>query len=375
MTSLLFVAPSLGGGGAEKHLVSLVHGLRIVAPDLELRVAVSRPGGTLEPGLPAATPLVSLLGPGTGHSATGRTLRSVIPLRRLLRELRPDMLCTFQDQSAVACLLATLGLRGAPKVVVGVQNTLSRKYSRAGGGSRWLFRAMARLYPRAARLVAPSRGVADDLRNLWPGGRFTVDVIPNAIRLEAPTIRDLPRLRPPKLVVACGRLVPQKGFGDLLLALARWQDPDVHLWILGEGPLRGQLTRRIAELGLAERVWLAGFQHEPAHFFAAADLFVLSSRWEGFGNVLVEALAAGTPVVATRCPHGPVEILVDGEFGRLVPPADPEALAGAMAELLADTEMRKGFAANGPRRAADFAPEAIARRYLALLSPLPEARR
>ena len=118
-----------------------------------------------------------------------------------------------------------------------------------------------------------------------------------------------------------------------------------------------------AELGIVRRVIFAGFQPDPAPFYASADLFVLSSDYEGFGNVIVEALAQGTPVVATDCPFGPAEILDNGRWGRLVPVGDEAALARAMSEALAETPDRAALR----RRAADFSPEKAARRYLELV--------
>lgn len=374
--TLLFVAPSLGGGGAEAHLVGLVHGLRRVAPGVALTVAVASGGGVLESRLPTEVEL-RVLATGPSRSASFRTLQTVAPLRRLLRELRPDGVCALQDQAAVATLLAVRGLRRPPPVVVGVQNTLSHKYSRRLSVSRLLFHGMARLYPRADLLITPSQGVADDLRHLWPDLRSPIEVVANAVlyndrvELSAGPPGGLPRPRPPLLVLACGRLVAQKGFAVLLDAFARLPaDRGAHLWILGEGPLRGELAAKIDRLGLAERVWLAGFHPDPRPFFAAADLFVLSSLWEGFANVVVEALAAGTPVVTTRCPHGPAEILEQGACGRLVPPDDPQALARVLVELLDDPDQRAHLTAVGLRRAGDFSASKIAARYLELLRPL-----
>jgi glycosyltransferase involved in cell wall biosynthesis len=139
------------------------------------------------------------------------------------------------------------------------------------------------------------------------------------------------------VVVAVGRLSPQKDFATLLDALARLPGhPAPRLIILGEGAGRPALAARIVAAGLGARVDLVGQVPDVLPYLARADLYVQSSRWEGFGIALVEALGCGVPVVATDCPVGPAEVLQQGRLGRLVPVADPEALARAMAAALAD---------------------------------------
>ena len=133
--------------------------------------------------------------------------------------------------------------------------------------------------------------------------------------------------------------------------------------LLGEGHNHAMLRALAGELGIADHVIFAGFHADPSPFYATADLFVLSSNHEGFGNVIVEALHFGLPVVSTDCPSGPAEILCSGRWGRLVPVGDADALARAMDEALGaavDCEALK-------RRAADFSPEIAARKYLDLL--------
>lgn len=165
-------------------------------------------------------------------------------------------------------------------------------------------------------------------------------------------------------ILTVGSLKAQKNHPLLLRAFARLARPDARLMILGGGD-DAPLRRLAAELGIADRVVLAGFHLDPTPFYQTADLFVLSSDHEGFGNVIVEALAQGLPVVSTDCPSGPAEILEGGRWGALVPVGDAEALAAAIDRALAtphDPDALK-------RRAADFAPAIAARRYLDLLFP------
>jgi glycosyltransferase involved in cell wall biosynthesis len=133
--------------------------------------------------------------------------------------------------------------------------------------------------------------------------------------------------------------------------------------MLGQGEGETKLRSLAAELGISDRVIFAGFQADPSPFYAAADLFVLSSDLEGLPTVLIEALSFGLPVVSTDCPSGPAEILENGRWGRLVPVGDADALARAMGEALAAPVDREAL----KRRAADFSPEIAARKYLELL--------
>ena len=163
------------------------------------------------------------------------------------------------------------------------------------------------------------------------------------------------------VILAVGRLVVQKDYPTLLRAfsIVNKKRP-VHLLILGEGQERDRLEALIQELGISENVQMPGFVKNPYAYMARARLLVLSSRWEGFGNVLAEALASGTPVVSTDCKSGPGEILAEGRFGRLVPVGDAQALAAAMLETLQtppDQAMLR-------QRAQDFTLEKSVKEYL-----------
>jgi len=160
-------------------------------------------------------------------------------------------------------------------------------------------------------------------------------------------------------------LTRQKAFATLIRAFALLDlRPAPRLVIIGEGAEREPLLKLAAELGVGDRVALPGFVANPRAQMARARLFVLSSDWEGFGNVLVEAMSVGTPVVATDCPSGPREILEDGALGWLVPPGDPPALALAISATLRSPLVSAEVLR---RRAADFAPERIAEQYRTLL--------
>jgi glycosyltransferase involved in cell wall biosynthesis len=138
------------------------------------------------------------------------------------------------------------------------------------------------------------------------------------------------------VIVAAGTLQPWKGFSDLIQAVAilKHRGRTVRLIILGEGPLHTLLEDEASKLGVGDQVKLPGFTHNPLKYFAAADVFVLSSYVEGLPNVLVEAMMCGCTPVSTDCPTGPREVLENGRFGYLVPVRDPEALAAGIEQGL-----------------------------------------
>lgn len=167
------------------------------------------------------------------------------------------------------------------------------------------------------------------------------------------------------MIVTVGTLKPVKRHDLLIRAFAKLDFPGARLCIVGEGQERSRLELLASELGVSARVLMPGFQPDPSTWYAHADLFVLSSDHEGFGNVIVEALEQGTPVVSTDCPVGPREILQGGRFGTLVPVGDVDALAAAMKEALCASHDRAALM----RRAADFSLEKASTAYLDLLLP------
>ena len=232
-------------------------------------------------------------------------------------------------------------------------------------------------------VVALSRGVQGDLLSISPALTDKSEVIYNAGFDQDVVVQSQQAIeRPPgeqPLLVACGRLTRQKGFPYLINAMVEIRKRlPAHLWIVGEGEDRDALTRQIRETGLSSCVRLLGFQQNPYRYMSAADVFVLSSLWEGFGNVIVEAMACGVPVVSTACPHGPEEILCHEESGLLVPVADARSLAAAVVRVLDDGQLRSRLSQVGQQRAMEFSAEQVARSYeatfLRVVGEHPEVR-
>jgi glycosyltransferase involved in cell wall biosynthesis len=270
-------------------------------------------------------------------AAIVNNLKRISVLRRAIRDSKPDVVISFLSFVNTLALLATRGL-GVPVVVSERNNPLMDPI-----GPVWkLLRRWTYMF-EAQIVVQTKRAQA----SFPPAIQARTTVIPNPVP-PLPQAEHTPTdvmLAKPALV-AMGNFYPQKGFDLLLKALARLKDrhPAWTLTILGEGPLRTQIESLRDALGLNGRVHLPGRVKNPHHVLKQADLFVLSSRWEGWPMALAEAMSCGLPVIAADCRMGPREIVRDGVDGVLVPPEDVEALAAAMDKLMSDESTRKRLA-------------------------------
>jgi glycosyltransferase involved in cell wall biosynthesis len=293
-------------------------------------------------------------------------------LSTYLNQRRPDaVLAAMWPLTVIAPMARLAGYRG--RVVVSEHNTLSVQYASWGRAHRAALRgSMAAGYRLAHARIGVSSGVADDIAAISGLSRGQFDVIHNPVAArsdpDASTLRDVDALwatQPGARILTVGSMKAQKNHPLLLRAFAGLKDPEARLIFLGTGAGKAGLQELATDLGVSDRVIFAGFHADPTPFYQTADLFVLSSDYEGFGNVIVEALACGTSVVSTDCPSGPAEILKNGKYGRLVPVRDAQSLADAMQAALEaphDPDLLKS-------RASDFAPAIAAKRYLELLCP------
>ena len=233
-----------------------------------------------------------------------------------------------------------------------------------------------RLYPGLTRVIAISSGIQASVERLVPElkGRVRTVYIPLELdKVKKRALEKLPEDAPQEpYLVAVGRLEPQKGFDLLLRAYAELRACGVSepLVIVGEGKDGAMLRELARTLGVSEHVVFAGFQANPYPWLAGAEVFVSSSRFEGFCRVIAEALAVGTPVVSTDCPSGPAEVLENGEAGVLVPNEDVDALAEGIYQLLHDKALKDKLRAYGPLRAEAFAPAATVRAFEDVLGEL-----
>jgi glycosyltransferase involved in cell wall biosynthesis len=336
---LTIFLPALYGGGAERTMLNLAQGIAGRGHKVDLVLAQAE--GPYLAQIPESVRLVDL---GEGKIANQkRTLTRLPSLIRYLRVEQPDAMLSALSRANIVAICASR-LAGKPRrVVVNQQNTVSQDApnfpDRLG---RQAPRLAKYIYRWADYVVGVSQGVVDDLVQSVGVPEHLVKVIFNPgitpeLRKKAQEQLDHPWFQPgePPVIIAVGRLSKQKDFPNLLKAFAEvHQTRKVRLLILGEGDQRKSLEELAAQLGVEQDFALPGFVENPYPYIVNGSVFVLSSLWEGLPTVLVEALYCGPPIVATDCPSGPREILQNGKFGRLVPVADPEALAGAIGEAL-----------------------------------------
>ncbi len=301
-----------------------------------------------------------------------RMLRAVPALAGYLRRERPVALLSALTYANLGAIWARRLSRTAPRLVISEQNFLSVAARNAATSRKRTTPHLARLFYRWADAVAViSRGVGEDLAAVTGLPTERMSLIYNPVvtpdldaRAAAPVSHPWFDDGGPPVVLAVGRLAPQKDYPTMLRAFRAVRSArPARLMILGEGPDRDALAGMVGDFGLAGEVAMPGFVENPMSYMSRAAVFVLSSRWEGFGNVLAEALAAGCPVVSTDCPSGPSEILDDGRFGALVAVGDDAALAAAIVATLHAPPDRAVL----KKRAAAFSVEPIAAQYLDLL--------
>ncbi len=211
---------------------------------------------------------------------------------------------------------------------------------------------------RADRVVGCSEGVRRELIDhlcLDPDRVVKLDNIADVDEIDRLCEETLPLTRPSDsfVVVHAGRLHHQKNQALLLEAFSRFRGQPVELWMLGEGPLENGLRAQTARLGLERQVRWLGFQTNPFPFFRAADCLALSSDYEGLPNVVIEAMICGTPVVSTRCPFGPDELIEDGVDGFLVPVGDAVAFSEALRKLVDHPDLASSIGAAARCKAAE----------------------
>ncbi|MCP1673960.1 glycosyltransferase involved in cell wall biosynthesis [Natronocella acetinitrilica] len=354
---LAILAPFKAWGGIERKIMILCH--EFLALGVQPQLILTRGGVVPYPDeLPKEVEIVDL--------GSGGKLDSVMKLTRFLKHERPAALLTAKDHSAKVAILSRILSRTDVPIFVKITNTLSFTLRRPmkRRSARWL-------YGYADRLIAVSGGVRDDLIENFGIPPEKVQVIYNptvtpsiAERKTHPV--DHPWLQGdgPPVIIGVGRLTPQKDFPMLIRAFAKVrQQREARLIILGDGPLHDELITCAREAGVGDDVDLPGYVSDPIPYLARGSLFALSSRYEGLANVLIEALAAGLPAVATDCPSGPMEILQAGRIGPLVTVGDADALAQAMLDTLDNPPTQETLARGLDR----FRSDKVALQYLQVM--------
>jgi glycosyltransferase involved in cell wall biosynthesis len=367
MKHILFVLPSLVEGGAEKVMTLLLN--HIDPRRFSLTLVLFNKQGTYLDQVPASVDVIDL---------KKRNALSFLPLvwrlAKAVRTRNPDVVVSFLDYANLVTLLAKRLLsRRNTRWIISERSVPSRDLAGQRMG-RVKFRLHRRLDRTADRILAVSPDTRRELVDRFAVPPEKIQVFPNPVDIEK--IRTLAREdvdhpwfhdRIPVLV-SLGRLSREKGFSVLIEAVSEvLRETPVRLMILGKGPLKEDLEARVRAAGLQEQVWMPGFVANPYPYLDRADLFVLASLWEGLPNVLLEAMALGKPVVATRCNASVEELIQDGKNGILVPAEDPGAIRRAILELLKDPARRESFGEENAERIRAFGVERIVKEFEQIL--------
>ena len=362
--------PNLKGGGVERMKINMA--ADFLARGLRVTFVLNEATGELLEKIPVGAVCVDLAAP--------RTLKALWPLSCYLRHAQPDIVISSLGHNNIIALwaraLARIYDRALScKIIVCQHSAMSLESVQNGNWQHRLLPWLCRMFFRwADAIVAVSNGVAEDMAQQTgtPPARITTlynPVIFHGFAEAAAQACPHPWLEPnqPPVFLGIGRLVAQKDFATLIRAFAivRAQQP-CRLIIAGAGPERQNLLALAKALGVDDALDLPGFLPAPLPWIAHATALVMSSLYEGFGNVLVEALACGTPVISTNCPYGPAEILANGRYGALVPVGDAAAMARAMQDVLQTPENPARLQAY----AAKFGVEQVTEQYLDLMKAI-----
>jgi glycosyltransferase involved in cell wall biosynthesis len=362
LTKIIIVLPNLKFGGVEKMRLLLAQSWILKGYDVE--VVVLRKVGELVNQYEISDVPVSI-----HELRVDRISAALFPLARYLRKQKPDIVLSAMWPLTTMSVLAWI-IAGRPgKVFLSEHTQLSVSRNMELNASLLFMRASIIFSHLVAHgVIAVSQGVKNDLVKTFLVTAERVKVIYNPACQLSETGNALKDLNykiigedAPFLILTVGELKDQKKHDHLIQSFARLPSREkCRLYIIGEGAQRPQLEKLITDLNLEDRVFLPGFFGDVSDWYRRANLFVLSSGWEGFGNVIVEALSYGVPVVSTNCPSGPSEILENGAYGTLVPCGDIPALTSAIEENL----WKSHDVSKLRRRAQDFGVERISNQYL-----------
>ena len=352
--------PSLSGGGAERVFVNLAN--EFTNRGLKVDLILAKKEGPYLKDISEKVNIIDL--------KARSVLFSLLPLAKYLRKERPNILLSSMEHANIISIIASTLARTKARVIVRTANTISLSIKQAKRGRALLSKYGAFfLYRFASGIIANSKGSADDLAKTLKISRDEITVLYNPLAIKYITEKAREDVNHKWLVnkqgiiiLSAGRLRKHKDFSTLIrsfnVVLEKYKE--AKLVIIGEGPDRKDFEKLIKKLNLEDTISLPGFVQNPYAYMSRADIFVLSSKWEGLPNVLLEAMACGTPVVSTDCPSGPAEILQNGIYGKLVPVGDYLALAEAIKKTIEnpiDSQKLK-------ERANDFSLEKIATDYL-----------
>ena len=367
MTKLMVVIHSLRGGGSERVLVNLLKGLDRYKFSIILVLYERVFDFPLPDNLEIK--ILDIYASKNLFKLAAGFISKIINLTKLIRQNKPDVIFSLLSSTNVTVILAKLLSRMKCKLIVSEHTHPSVNLNNEvyGGITKGFVKF---LYPRADRIIAVSEGIKEDLIKNFniPEKKITVIYNPvdiNEIKRFSQEDVDHPWFYDElPVIVSVGRLTRQKGYPYLIGAFSIvMKSLPCKLLIIGEGENRGRLVKLAEECGLERDIEFLGFQKNPFKYMVNSSVFVLSSLYEGFGNVIVEAMALGLPVISTDCPSGPSEIINDKKNGILVPVKDEKALADAILSVLTNSQLKNNLGREAKKKAQTFAINKIVEKY------------
>lgn len=368
--NITFFIPNLQIGGAERTVVRLSN--KLTELDHNVEVVVTTDQGELKSEFNREVDIINL---GVKTIPNIGVLSSVPHLIKFFKNSSPDIFVSFMKHSNIAALIAHQFVPGAGPIIISERNPPSQTLNNNHKLRKVTILSLMKIcYPHADAITSLSNGVAKDLAACIDIDSRNIQTIYNPVynsKLVGMMNEEVHHRwfenNDLKTVIGVGTLKPQNDFSTLISAFSMViKRRDARLIIVGEGEQRNELETLVQRLGLEQVVELPGQINNPFPYMKEASLFVSSSAWEGFGNVIVEAMACGCPVVATDCLSGPREILQDGEYGPLVPVGQPDKMADAIITTLDNPPSSKKLV----ERAQTFSADRITKEYISLFNDI-----
>lgn len=356
---VLFFMFNLAGGGAERTIINIINNLNKETFEVTLLIGTKKNNDYIE--MVSDEVIVKYLN-------KERLRNSFFKLRKFVKKEKPDLLFTTGINNNIMLSFVNLSLLKRKTKLIVRETTYRSKSFKISLLNRVLTYIAYNLI--ADKVIALSKGVKEDLVKKFSINKQKVKVIYNPIEIEMINqLKDEKLVYPirdkdEKIIISIGRLVEQKDHFTLIKAFAILQSMvNAKLIILGKGPLDSELKSLTEQLGIKDKVYFLGFKRNPYKYINMSDVFVLTSKVEGFGHVIVESMVIGTPVISTDCKTGPREILGDNEYGILVPVGDYEELSFQIFRLLQDEQLQRNFSLRGIHRTRDFNSKKIVKEY------------
>lgn len=358
---------NLAGGGAERTVINIINNLDSKKFEVKLLIGTKNNNDYIN----------QISSEVDVKYLNKKRLRNCFfKLRRFIKNERPDIVFTTGINNNIMLSLVNLTLLKKSRLVVR-ETTYRTKSTNISLLKKILTYLTYNMI--ADKVISLSRGVKEDLVNNFHINKEKIVVIYNPVeinkinQLKSEKINYQIREKDEKLILSVGRLVEQKDFPTLIKAFSLVQQKmKAKLIILGKGHLINELKSLSEQLGIKDKVLFLGFKQNPYKYMRYSDVFVLTSKVEGFGHVIVEAMTTGTPIISTNCVSGPREIIGDNKYGILVPVGDYKTLALKILELLKDEKLQKNLRLLGHKRARDFDSKKIIKQYEALFLNLIE---